>query len=315
MQENCDVRKIMVIGGAGFIGSHLVDLFLAQGKQVLVYDNFSTGKKEFLRNLEKKYIINGDIIDSDCLSSAINEFNPEVVFHLAAIHHIPTCEKNPKKALRTNVEGTVSVFESLNESVKKMVFASTGALYDPSNQNILNENSPLKPTDIYSISKMACENIAEYYSKKNQLAVVVARLFNTVGRRETNRHLIPDIVDQLVEGKREILLGNLTPLRDYIHVEDVADALYLLAQINIDKNLEIFNVGTGVEHSVVDIVNLFSEVIGDKIKVKSVPELKRKIDRPTQKADISKLMSITGWKPKRTLKQALEEVWAAAIKG
>ena len=304
-----DNKNILIIGGAGFIGSHLVDRCLNEGLNVWVYDNFSTGKKTFLGKLGADKIIKGDILDANFLCDAINDCKPEIIFHLAAVHHIPTCEKEPRHALKVNIEGTANVLEFCNEKVKKFVFASTGALYDPSNIGSLSEESPLKPSDIYSISKMTCEYLMEYYSKKKNIKIMSARLFNTVGRRETNRHLIPDILDQLVEGRNEIRLGNLTPLRDYIHVEDVAEALFEIAKLETTNDFEIFNVGTGVEHSVVDLVNLFSEVIGKEIKIVSDEKLKRKIDRPTQKADSSKLQRMTIWKPRRSLKQALKEVW------
>ena len=306
--------KVLVIGGAGFIGSHLADLCQSQGYETFIYDNFSTGKREFLNHIPEENILKGDILDTDFLSKIIGEINPDVVFHLAAIHHIPTCEKEPVKALKTNIEGTMSILSSISLT-KKIVFASTGALYDPANTGFLSENSPLRPTDIYSISKMTCENILKYYANKTGKKIISARLFNTVGRRETNRHLIPDIVDQLKAGKREIRLGNLTPLRDYVHVEDVAEALLQLGKLDSKAEYDVFNVGTGIEHSVVDLVNLFSEVIGEKINVISVPELQRRIDRPTQKADTTKLKKATGWEPKKSLKQALEDVWIESKKG
>lgn len=306
--EEYSSKKVMIIGGAGFIGSHLADLCQEKGFETFVYDNFSTGKESHLAKIPKSNIIKGDIIDSQNLYNVVEEINPKFVFHLAAIHHIPTCEKEPLKSLRVNVEGTMSVLNSFRK-VKKIIFASTGALYDPSNHNSLKEDSPLKASDIYSISKMACENLLEYWAKKSGVPVISVRLFNTVGRRETNRHLIPDIVDQLIEGKREIHLGNLTPLRDYIHVEDVADAFMALLNLQINKEYEVFNVGTGIEYSVLDLVNLFSQVIGEQIKAISVHELQRKIDRPTQRADATKLKTLTGWEPKRTLQQALKEVW------
>lgn len=305
-------RNILVIGGAGFIGSHLVDLCIKKGYNTFVYDNFSTGKMHHLKGVPYDNIIVGDILDAECLSRAIEISCPATIFHLAAIHHIPTCEKQPKKAFRVNIEGTLKILE-LAKGVERFVFASTGALYDPANRGPLSEESPLNPIDIYGISKMTCENLLKYFSLKDNIGVISARLFNSVGRRETNRHLIPDIVDQLIEGKREILLGNLTPLRDYIHVEDVAEALLLLGEIETSSKWDVFNVGTGVEHSVVDLVSIFSEVIGEEIKVVSVPELRRRIDRPTQKADITKLSSITGFLPKRTLKTAVKEVWDEAL--
>lgn len=306
--------RALIIGGAGFIGSHLADVCAENGLEVWVYDNFSTGRKGFLKKIPRENILEGDILDGEKLASAMREADPEIVFHLAAVHHIPTCEKKPGYALRVNVEGTASVLEALQGiGAKKVVFASTGALYDPSNEGVLSENSPLKAFDIYSISKMACERLLEYHSKKTGIEAIAARLFNTVGRRETNSHLIPAIIEQLISGKRRIQLGNVTPRRDYIHVEDVAEALFALGKTETKKPFDAFNVGTGIEHSVLELVNLFSEVIGEPVEVVSVSERQRKVDRPTQKADQRKLEAATKWKAKRTLRQALDEVWKESL--
>jgi len=306
--------RVLVIGGAGFIGSHLSDVCSDKGCEVFVYDNFSTGKRSFLGKIPPENIFEGDILDPAALADATGKADPEIVFHMAAVHHIPTCEKKPRQALRVNVEGTAGVLEAVSEShARRVVFASTGALYDPSNTGVLREDSPLKAFDIYSISKMSCEHLLQYHSEKTGRETVAARLFNTVGRRETNSHLIPAVVDQLIEGKRAIRLGNVTPRRDYIHVEDVAEALFSLGTAKTRNGFDVFNVGTGIEHSVLELVNLFSEVIGDKVEVVSVPELQRKVDRPTQKADNSKLRTASGWNPSRNLRQALDEVWKESL--
>lgn len=308
--------KAWVIGGAGFIGSHVVDRCLEEGMEVVVYDNFSTGKRSFLPEVSECHIIEGDILDGASLSREMKESTPDVVFHLAAIHHIPTCEKLPERALRANIEGTATVLQACAvHGVQRLVFASTGALYDPAVTSILSETTQVKAFDIYSISKLACEYLLGYHAEKADggLTVAAARLFNTVGRRETNSHLIPAIVEQLSTGKREIRLGNIFPRRDYIHVEDVADALLAMGLIEEPEGLDIFNVGTGIEHSVGDLVNTFSDVIGEPIQIISVPELKRKVDRPNQRADNSKLRGATGWSPKRDLKQALEEIWQESL--
>lgn len=304
------VTKALVVGGAGFIGSHLVDVCRRNGAEVLVYDNFSTGKRLFLPDLPPHQIIDGDILDAILLSDTVKEFNPDVVFHLAAIHHIPTCEKMPRQALRVNVEGTQSVLNACAETLgTRLVFTSTGALYDPTVKEALTENSTIKASDIYSISKLTCENLVSYYCAKQERQAVVARLFNTVGRRETNSHLIPAIMSQLETGNRQIKLGNLTPRRDFIHVEDVAEGLFALGELDTLQTFDIFNVGSGIEYSVQELVNLCADAIGEPIEIISSPELQRKVDRPTQQADSSKLQRTTAWAPSRNLQQALEEIW------
>ena len=169
MTEN---KKVVVTGGAGFVGSHFVESCLGEGVQ------------------------------------------PDVLVHLAAIHYIPECEAKPSRAIRMNIEGTQNVLSACVDSVSRVVFASTGAIYDPSVADPLTEVSAIKTGDVYGITKLACEELVSYHAKKKRGNVVIARLFNAVGTRETNPHLIPEIAVQLANGSREIELGNLYPKRD-----------------------------------------------------------------------------------------------------
>lgn len=304
------IKKSLIIGGAGFIGSHLVDVCLKNDSQVCVYDNFSTGRRSFLPSSPELRVVEGDILNSKQLSETIQQFDPDVVYHMAAIHHIPTCEKIPEQALNVNIVGTESVLNACSENrVPRVVFTSTGALYDPLITGPLAETAPVKAFDIYSISKLTCEYLLKYYVEKREQEVIVARLFNNVGRRETNSHLIPAIVAQLASGNRQVKLGNLSPRRDYIHVEDVVEALFALGTMEMQLPFDIFNIGTGAEHSVKELVEIFADVIGEPLEVISAPEFQRKVDRPTQQADSTKLQSLTGWRPARSLRQAIGEIW------
>jgi UDP-glucose 4-epimerase len=309
------IERALVIGGAGFIGSHLVDVCLRKGLKVWVFDNFSTGKRSFLANLPESQIVEGDILDANWLDKTIQDVKPDAVFHLAAIHHIPTCEEQSIHALHVNVVGTDTVLKAcLQNRVHRIVFTSTGALYDPKITTPLSENAAAKAQDIYGISKHACENLVEYYADKKGLPGIVARLFNTVGRRETNSHVVPAIFGQLSGGNRSIKLGNLSPRRDYIHVEDVAEALFALGNVQMSQPFEIFNVGSGKDYSVQELVNLCSEVIGEPVEVITSADLQRKVDRPNQLADSSRLQRTVNWKPDRSLKQALAEIWQERMK-
>jgi UDP-glucose 4-epimerase len=189
------------------------------------------------------------------------------------------------------------------------VFSSTGALYDPANTGVLHEDSPLKATDIYSLSKTTCEQLLRFHSAKTGAQVQVARLFNTVGRRETNAHLIPAIVEQLSSGSRQVHLGNLTPRRDYIHVEDVAQALFTLGEFPVQHTYDCFNVGSGKEFSVLEVARLFEQALSEPLEITSDPERQRKVDRPSQQADISRLRAASAWQPQRSLPQAIQEIW------
>jgi UDP-glucose 4-epimerase len=301
--------SFLIIGGAGFIGSHLVDVCYAAGKNVIIYDNFSLGKMEYLKNSPKVEIVKGDILDLKSLQECIDKYKPEIVFHLAAIHFIPACENDPSNAIRINVEGTQNVLLATAGKVPKLIFTSTGAIYNPEITSELNEESDIKTGDIYGITKFTAEEIVKYHVKKERGNAVIARLFNAVGPRETNPHLVPTIMDQLAEGNWHVELGNLFPKRDYIHVRDIAEGLFAISQTTLNANLEIFNVGSGTEYTVEELVTLCGEASGKPIAIESVESRRRKYDRSNQLADISKISQMCGWMPKRSLKIALEEVW------
>ena len=302
--------KIFITGGCGFIGSHLVDLCLKNKFEVCVYDNLSYGKKEFLPlDQGRMTFVGGDILNKRLLSNTVFKFQPSVIFHLAAIHHIPTCERNPVKALNVNIEGTQNVLDASMDSasVKRIILASSGAVYDTVD-GPLNENSTkVIPNDIYSVSKLTGEYLLRLTTRRTPIQGVVARIFNCIGSRETNAHLVPDIIQQIKNGNREIKLGNLTPKRSYIHVKDTAEGLFALFNGDIAEKFEIFNIGTETEHSVIDIITAISEILQKDFSPISVPAKKRIIDRPGQRADLNKVRSQIKWGPKRNLKDALLE--------
>ena len=302
-------NNYLIIGGAGFIGSHLVDVCYAAGKHVIVYDNFSLGKMDYLKNSPKIEIVNGDILDLNALRACIEKYQPEVVFHLAAIHYIPACENDPSNALRVNVEGTQNVLSATANIKLKLIFTSTGAIYDPEITDALNEESNIRTGDIYGVTKLTAEELVKYHVKKERGHAIIARLFNAVGPRETNPHLIPAIMEQLAGGNWHVELGNLYPKRDYIHVLDIAEGLFAIAETPFTESLEILNIGTGLEHSVEELVNSCGQASGKTITLESVKSRRRKYDRPNQLANIEKIKNLCQWVPKRSLNQALEEVW------
>ena len=214
-----------------------------------------------------------------------------------------------------NVEGTQNVLNACVDRVRRFVLASTGAIYDPSIKTALTEESGIQTGDIYGITKLACEELVKYHAKKGRGEVTIARLFNAVGTRETNPHLIPEIANQLASGRREIELGNLHPRRDYVHVDDIGDALTQIVSYPQHNNMECYNIGSGVEYSVKELIDLWSKVIGDSIVAKSVASRCRKIDRENQLSDTTKLRDHYDWRPKRDLETALRQIWQETISG
>ena len=307
------MQKIIVTGGAGFIGSHLVDLLLADGHKVLVLDNFSYGKKQFLpveNNLLS--VAEGDITDKEFVNKQIKGFEPEIIFHLAALHHIPTCENKPDEALKINIEGTQHVLNAAAActTLKKIVFASSGAVYDIVDTPLLENQTPTIPYDIYSVSKLSGEYLMRLWANKFGKQALVARIFNTIGGRETNAHLVPEIVEQLLGGKSTIELGNLEPKRSYIDARDTSAGLYALSKIKSDKPFDVFNMGREDEYNVKEIVEMLGIAQDKPIEIIQSAARMRKVDRLKQQASMQKTKAATGWEPKYSVQEGLAYAYA-----
>jgi len=302
-----DSPKILITGAAGFIGSRLVGILLARGAICCGVDNLSTGcpKPRERHNLEF-YV--QDICAPDGLNAIFESFRPEIVVHLAAIHHIPTCERHPSKAIHTNTVGTQIVLEASSAAgCRKFVLASTGGVYDWVNEP-LSEETPVRPTDTYTISKITNEWQLKHWVAQTGRKGVVARIFNTIGTGDRNAHLIPDILRQINSAvdTSSIQLGNLNTQRDYIYVEDTAACLARMTDFEPKNGVEIFNVGTGKEYGVRFIAETIARIKNRSVEVRSNPSLVRKVDRSSQLADISKAIAELGWKPRVCLEEALK---------
>jgi UDP-glucose 4-epimerase len=301
-------QKVLIVGGAGFIGWQLTEQFLRNNQEVYLYDDLSVGWKE---SFERKNVtgILGNILDTNLLINTLQTHGITQIYHLAAIHHIPTCENDPTAALKINVDGTQSLLSACaaTQSIEKIIFASSGAVYDLINGPI-SEDSPINPRDIYGISKVCGEQLIRYHSNKYNIQTVIARFFNTVGKKETNDHLLPAVIRKLKENPHKIELGNLDPKRDYIHVNDMASALYAISNFSSPNLCEVFNIGSGVEYSVQDVILKISLLLKHPIEVISSPGLRRKVDRLNQLANIDKARTLLGWQPKHSLDIAIKDI-------
>jgi len=300
-------RKILITGAAGFIGSRLVDILLTRGADCCGLDNLSTGCPALRKQQNLEFHVQ-DIRDSDGVNGIFASFRPEIVVHLAAIHHIPTCERKPSKAVHTNAVGTQIVLEAAaSVGCHKIILASTGGVYDWTDES-LNEESPVRPTDTYTLSKIMNEGQLKHWVAQSGKKGIVARIFNTIGKEDRNGHLIPDILRQMnsMNGSNVIQLGNLNTKRDYIYVEDTAACLARMTEFEPSNGVEIFNVGTGKEYGVQFIAEAIARIKNRSVEVRSNPDLVRKVDRNSQLADISKTVAELGWRPKVGLEEALK---------
>jgi UDP-glucose 4-epimerase len=299
--------KVLITGGAGFIGSAIVPKLLKQGCEIFVLDNLSFGQRKFISQIDEAHFFEVDIRDKAKLSATLSQIQPQIVIHLAAIHFIPYCNANPFETTEINILGTQNLLEAIQElnSVKKIVFASTAAVY-PIYDGAVSESHELKPLDIYGLSKLTGEYLCKKFYLETQIDTIICRFFNAFGPNETNPHLIPEIDEQLKNGQRTLKLGNLTPKRDFIHTHDMANAIWQL--LSLEKvGYDTYNLGRGIEYAVTEVVEAFEKLLNEKITIEVDASKVRKVERQHLLADVSKLKAID-WEPEHSLEQGINDM-------
>ena len=272
-------RKILVTGGAGYIGSHVARKLLESGHQVVVVDNLSTGKRENVP--AGAAFFEGDLGDMNFMRDVFSANRVEAVMHLAASIEVEESVKEPEKYLQNNSINTSRLLTVMHEfGVKKLVFSSTCALYDPSEGRALSETSPVSPMNPYGHSKFLAEQIIDYHTRYLGLSAIVFRYFNACGcdfdgqiRPTHASHLIPNILEVAAGNRPQIKVNGsdyATPdgtcVRDFIHVLDIARAHELgLKRLMHSAGFEIFNIGTGRGYSVLEMINTTAEVLNRMI--------------------------------------------------
>jgi len=297
-------KKILVTGGAGFIASALIPELQKYGHKIYVIDNLSFGDRKLLDIFNVDFY-ELDILNQVALNHAVMAIDPNWIIHLAAIHFIPYCNQHPVEASRTNIQGTLNVLESAKSLTKleKVFFASTAAVY-PICNDAISETGMLDPIDIYGISKLAGEHLMNEFHLQTSVPTIIGRFFNAFGPNETNAHVIPEIQKQVNSGVRRIKLGNIEPKRDFIHTHDMAIAIALLLD-KFSSGSDIFNIGSGTEYSVKDIVKTFSQQLKEDLLIEVDPERVRKVERMHLLADIGKLKSFIDWEPRINLSEGI----------
>jgi UDP-glucose 4-epimerase len=302
--------RILITGGNGYVGRELTRL-LYGAHEVCVADALRYGKNRFTENERARFRFEKiDITSSAQVSSLVSDFKPETIIHLAAIHYIPECENNPALTAETNVQGTINLLLAA-PARSRFVFASSGAVYMPDGVPHQEVNAAIQPSDVYGLSKLHGEQWVRYLARERRLSSVVVRLFNVVGPGETNPHLVPELVAQLKAGRLTIRLGNLSPKRDYIHVQDAARGFMATAlnhELAPEETVTV-NLGTSHPYSVAEIVRKLRRIAGVKFSLEQDRERVRAVDRPYLAADNALIKRVFGWVPLHTIDEALTDLW------
>ncbi len=302
--------KVLVTGGAGYIGSHTVKLLVEKGFDVIVYDNLVNGHRDAVINAR---FFEGDILDSKRLDEIMTAKSFDAVVHFAAFIEVGESVKNPLKFYRNNVSGTLNLLNLLKKhKVKNFIFSSTAAVYGNPESVPIKEDFPLAPINPYGNTKLTVEKVLKDMSESGEINFVALRYFNASGADESGligeshnpeTHLIP-LVLKTAKGERECIkifgtdysTPDGTCIRDYIHVNDLANAHILALNYLLDGGKsDVFNCGYGMGYSVKKIIDTAKKITGVDFKVEEAP--RREGDPPILVADNKKIKSVLDWNP------------------
>lgn len=310
--------RVLITGGAGFIGSHLCDALVARGDDVTILDNLSTGSQKNIAHLEGNIkVCQGDIRDKELVEDFVEK--NDLILHMAAAVGVDNILKNPIDSISVNYHGSETVLKAAAKHDRRILIASTSEVYGK------NPNQPLSETDdrvvgppqklrwSYSDAKALEEATAYYLFLNKKLKVTIIRFFNTVGPRQTGKYgmVIPRFVESAIKNKPIKIFGDGTQTRVFCHVKDSVEAVLLLSKN--EKNIgEVFNVGGIQEISILELANLIVQLTNSKSKINftsyndaytlGFEDMKKRVP------DISKIKKFTGWEPKQNLEKIISDV-------
>jgi NAD dependent epimerase/dehydratase len=305
-------RKVLVTGGAGFIGSHLVQLLLQSGAEVRAFIHYnSLDRRGFIDTLSEGEqnsveVAKGDLRDPYAVQRAVK--GTDVVFHLGALIAIPYSYENPCDVLQTNSLGTLHVAQAaVQENVSVFVHTSTSEVYGTAQFVPMHENHPLKGQSPYSASKIAADKVVESFYCSYGLPAITIRPFNAYGPRQSMRAVIPTIINQVLHSA-EVVLGNLKTTRDFTFVEDTARAFLMAAQSESGFG-EVFNAGSGFEISIEDLALRIRHLADCDTPIRSTENRLRAIKSEVNRlvSDSTKAERVLGWSPQVGLDEGLQK--------
>jgi UDP-glucose 4-epimerase len=298
--------RILVTGGAGFIGSHLTDALLGRSDEVWVVDDLSTGRASRLH--EKAVLVEQSIVHAEGLSALVEDVRPELICHLAAQIDVRASVEFPADDARVNVIGTVNVLEAARRADARVLFCSTGgALYGRDAPIPSPESVPPMPESPYGTAKHCAEQYIVLYNRLHGTCHAVLRLANVYGPRQSpsgEAGVIPRFCSRILRGQRPIIYGDGKQTRDFVYVSDVVEAFLAAADCGMPG---AWNIGTGVEVSVLDLATIIGEISGRPFDPEFAPSRAGELERSAVSAELAR--RDLGWCPVTTLTEGVRAVY------
>lgn len=305
------MKKVLVTGAGGFIGSHLTELCVERGWQVRAFVHYNSrnswGWLDHSSHKKNIEVMSGDIRDFDSVQNAMQ--GVDTVFHLAALIGIPYSYVSPLAYIQTNIVGTYNVIQNARQlDVENILVTSTSETYGTAQFTPITEAHPAVGQSPYSATKISADEIAMSYFRSFDLPVKIVRPFNTYGPRQSARAIIPTVISQVLSGQKKIQLGNMTPTRDFTFVKDTANGFLAIAAAD-DLKGEATNIGMNKEISMGDLVKLIISLMKTDVEIVSDDERVRPGKSEVERlvCDSAKLAKHTDWKPAYDIQTGLLE--------
>jgi UDP-glucose 4-epimerase len=313
--------RYLVTGGAGFIGSHLIESLIKRSDQVVVLDNLSTGSSKNLSKVADQITVhNGSILDQQLVDKLVADC--DYVIHLAAALGVFNIVNKPLESLKTNLQGSEIILQAADKYRKPVLIASTSEIYGKNEKVPLSEEDdriighPLKSRWSYSEAKAVDESLAYFYHLENKLPVRIVRFFNTVGPRQVGHYgmVVPRFIEAALKNEPLSIYGSGEQIRCFCHISDVTRALLLV--IDSDQAVgEVFNIGNNQQSSINQLADRVISLLGSKSKIEKIPyadaypqgfeDMQRRVP------DISKIKRVLGWSPQLDLDQIIKDIAAS----
>ena len=312
---NWSGRPVLVTGAGGFIGSQLTEELVRRGASVRAFLHYRVTDERASLNwsppeiLDEIEFVSGDLRDVETVARAVR--GSDRVFHLGALIGIPYSYRSPRDVVETNVTGTLNVLQACRDAaIGQLVHTSTSEVYGTARTVPIREDHPLQGQSPYSASKIGADHLVESFSRSFEVPAVIVRPFNTYGPRQSARAIIPTVISQALAGDT-LRLGSLDPTRDFNFVGDTVNGFLNVAASGV-TNAEVFNIGTGTEISIGEMVDRVGQILGKQLHVEHDPQRMRPPASEVERliADASKARERCGWEPQVTFDEGLQRTVA-----